>query len=156
VPPFRNTMKKTDPWFDKMLELSQAKIPYLHQGHSRQGCDCVGLMRMMLSELGMDYSEFDVPDRPYNPPARALIRGLNAAFGSMVNGWDNHRVVVFRSWAAGPQHLAICGVDPSGVPVLLHADRQFGRVDLLNWHPNAGHSIYGFWQVPNPSGSNVL
>jgi hypothetical protein len=104
----------------------------------------------------MDYSEFDVPDRSYNPPARALIRGLTSAFGSMVDGWDNYRVVVFRSWAAGPQHLAICGVGPDGAPVLLHADRQFGRVDLLNWHPSAGHSIYGFWQVPNPSAQDVL
>jgi hypothetical protein len=142
------TSPQNSNWFPKMLELSQARIPYLHQGHSRNGCDCVGLMRLMLEELGMDYSEFDVPDRPFNPPARAMIRGLNAAFGSMVNGWDNHRIVVFRSWAAGPQHLAICGVDHRGTQVLLHADRQFGRVDLLNWHPNAGHSIYGFWQVP--------
>jgi hypothetical protein len=149
-------MQPPDPWFAKMLELHQAKIPYLHQGHSRHGCDCVGLLRMMLLELGMDYSGFDVPDRPYNPPARALIRGLNAAFGSMVNGWATHRVIVFRSWAAGPQHLAICGVDPSGTQVLLHADRQFGRIELLNWHPNAGHSIYGFWQIPYAPDPDVL
>jgi hypothetical protein len=149
-------MQTPDRWFQKMLELSQAKIPYLHQGHSRQGCDCVGLMRLMLAELGMDYSRFDVPDRAYNPPARAMIRGLNAAFGSMVNGWGNHRIVVFRSWATGPQHLAICGVGPDGAPVLLHADRQFERVELLNWHPSAGHSIYGFWEVPRQISQDVL
>jgi hypothetical protein len=111
---------------------------------------------MMLAELGMDYSRFDVPDRAYNPPARAMIRGLNAAFGPMVNGWGNYRVVVFRSWAAGPQHLAICGVDHEESPVLLHADRQFGRIDMLNWHPSAGHSIYGFWEVPELRSQDVL
>jgi hypothetical protein len=135
-------------WFDKLEELGAASIPYLHQGNSRSGADCVGLMLLTLSELGLDYREFDVPDRSYNPPARALVRQLTRAFGPQVSGWGNCRVVVFRSWSAGPQHLALCGVDRVGGEWLLHAHRDSGRVEFLRWNAKAGPQIYGFWEIP--------
>lgn len=137
-----------DKWFAKLVELGAANIPYVHQGHSRGGSDCVGLMLLTLAELGVDYSEFDVPDRSYNPPARALVRQLTKAFGTQVHAWDNCRVVVFRSWSAGPQHLALCGKDKVGEEWLLHAHRDSGRVEFLRWHAKAGPQIYGFWEIP--------
>jgi len=134
-------------WFNKLVELGAAGIPYVHQGHSRSGADCVGLLLLTLAELGLDYSEFDVPDRSYNPPARALVRQLTNAVGPQVHSWDNCRVVVFRSWAAGPQQLALCGRDSKGVEWLLHAHRDSGRVEFLKWNAKAGPQIYGFWEV---------
>jgi hypothetical protein len=76
-------MPELKPYLDSWLG-----TPYVHQGHSRSGVDCIGFVRGFYAELGLDLSAFDVPERTFKPSQRKLLRGLGAAFvlGKAVTG----------------------------------------------------------------------
>lgn len=129
-------------WAQELRQFSG--IPYRHQGHSRDGADCIGLVRLVWQEiLDRDLSCFDIPSRPYNPPARSLIRGLNAAF-TRTDTWANQSVVVFRGIGSGAQHCGITAVEGK-MRYLLHADRGLGQVQFTQYLPNPSVHIYGIW-----------
>lgn len=103
-------------------------IPYVHQGHTRQGVDCIGLVRAAYGELGVDLSQYDVPDRPWTPHPRQLIRGLDAAF---IRQTGTHcfmgSVACLRDITGQNYHCGL--VYPlRGQILTLEADRARGRV----------------------------
>ena len=132
------------PWLDHLLDLQN--IPYLHQGHTREGVDCIGLIRLVCQERGLDVSQFDQPNRSYNPPSRQLITGLESLCGKPTGIWADFSIVVFRSYGMGCQHIGLCGVYEKE-RVFLHADRGQGKTEVIEYRPSAQVPIYGFYKI---------
>ena len=92
-------------------------VPYLHQGRSREGVDCLGLIQMPPRELGLmldvpifnDYAR--TPDGLMLPTCRKYLIEAEMQIGG---------VVVF-DMGAGPQHMAYLGDYRHGGLSLIHA-----------------------------------
>lgn len=105
-------------------------IPWLHQGRSRLGVDCVGLLVVVARELGVQVSYR--PTHGRLPKGEALLRELDrytrpaaGEIGSIMAMWVNPRV-------REPQHVAIDAGDgwmihASGHRTIMRVVRQ--RID---------------------------
>jgi cell wall-associated NlpC family hydrolase len=101
-------------------------VPFLHQGRSRRGVDCAGLVIKVAHAL--DLSTFDVTTYPRNPDSslRAYcdqemrpLRGLDFGAGD---------VLLFRDNENKERHLAIVGDHPAGGFSMIHAYSRNRRV----------------------------
>ena len=52
-------------------------VPYLHQGRSRVGCDCLGFIATMLNELGVDLALRNLPLNYGADPQELLVATLS-------------------------------------------------------------------------------
>lgn len=78
--------------------------PFKHQGRSRDGIDCVGLLVLVARDLG-----FSVIDRPVYPraPKSDLLESMVARQGQRAAGWEPGCIVLYgKSFA---RHAAIYG-----------------------------------------------
>lgn len=101
-------------------------VRWLHQGRTRRGLDCAGLVVVVAHELGL--TSFDTASygrMPEGGRLRALLRehchelpGLAPRLG----------LLALMKFAAEPQHLAIVGDYPLGGFSLVHALTHSRRV----------------------------
>jgi hypothetical protein len=138
--------------------ISLIDTPYLHQGSSRHGVDCIGLIIHAAETVGLNLREFDIPTRSFVPNGVSLIRGLSESC-ERGNVWKTGVLVVFRESAYGAQHLACCGIVteenqwdlpyafPVGHRYMIHADRLSNRV-LLTYAENLTDTIHSLWILP--------
>lgn len=101
-------------------------VPFAHQGRSRVGVDCAGLVIVVARELGLVLPEFDVCGYGPAPDGTSLRdeceRHMRAAPTPAVGG------VVLLAWAAGPpQHLGFVAEHPLGGLSLIHAEQRRAR-----------------------------
>lgn len=115
-----------------MMELHQAARKYLgcafkHQGRSREGMDCVGLVVMSLADCGRQVA--DVTSYGRDPHNGLLERNLSATFGPAIS-MDQMRPgdIVAIDFAGAVRHVAIIGVYEFGGLSLIHTDESVGRV----------------------------
>jgi cell wall-associated NlpC family hydrolase len=119
--------------------------PYRHQGHTKRGLDCIGLIIVVAEKFGFDTT---IP-RGYSaqPQARQVLMGADKALWkpedqSKIRPGD---VAVFWGWmAAEPQHFTIIGETNSHLTVI-HAYSKFMKVVEQGWNPvwaNRFHSRY--------------
>jgi cell wall-associated NlpC family hydrolase len=101
-------------------------VPFVHQGRSRAGCDCVGLLILVANAIGVE-----TVDRPYpqQPPEGMLPESLEAN-GLRAVPIERRRfgdVVSFRFRRRYAQHAGIL-VERGGEEYLVHAYRPAGAV----------------------------
>ncbi|MBA3588308.1 NlpC/P60 family protein [Methylibium sp.] len=110
-------------------------VPYVHQGRSRAGVDCAGLVIMVAHELGA--SSFDVADYG-RYPSRDRMRELMRSLCSECTGEPLPGMVAMMQFTGEPRHLGIVVAYRHGGVALVHALQAAGRV--------AEHRIDALWR----------
>lgn len=119
--------------------------PWKHQGRSRKGVDCVGLVYAVAAELGILPHGLKIPPYRREPD------------GSVQSYFDNHMdrvnvrslqpgMVMLHSWVRSPFHASIC-VDPdSGAIIHAYARRKQVVLDLFKGKKDGMklHAVYDF------------
>lgn len=120
-------------------------VPYQHQGRTRHGVDCLGLLVVLARELGV--SDYDEAAYSRNPSGRHMRLMLDAHLIPK----DRRRAFAVGDvlhMAAGiqPQHLAIVsGVNPLRV---IHAHSEAGRVVEQRLDSLRLTKIRGVYRIP--------
>lgn len=122
-------------------------VEYHHQGASRYGCDCIGLVIGILAELGIDYSSFDIPDRTERPNGNQMQSQIELVCGG---GQQRHPMVgdlaLFKIYNE-PQHCGI--ISDLGYSLgLIHADRSIGKVVECALSPMWESRLIAVYQIP--------
>lgn len=99
-------------------------VPWVHQGRSRRGVDCAGLIVCALQDLGAQ--PFDVAGYSSAPHGGKLLQYLLDA-GCVHTDLCSGALGVFR-FARQPQHLALIVPYAAGGFGLLHALSSVGKV----------------------------
>lgn len=99
-------------------------VPWVHQGRSRHGVDCVGLLVMVARALGVASHDVAGYARlPHGGALRALAdQHLTPAARPLVPG----QVVLMR-FDGEEQHIGLLGDYPGGLS-LIHAHSRMGKV----------------------------
>lgn len=106
---------------------SWVDISYIHQGHSRCGVDCIGLVRAVYAEFGIDLSQHDIPERALKPNQRQLLMGLAKAFPNR-DRIGAGTVLGIRNPMTGFCHVTLYRAKMKGVYEVIEACRERGRV----------------------------
>lgn len=97
----------------KELVVSTARdwvgVPFLHQGRSRNGVDCAGLVIAVANELGLDViaGYVDRADYPRDPSNDNMMRLLRKHLSIVRSGEPQAGDVLHFSFRILPQHVAI-------------------------------------------------
>jgi cell wall-associated NlpC family hydrolase len=110
-------------------------LPYRHQGHTRRGLDCIGLIIVVAQKFGFDTS---IP-RGYSaqPQGRQVLVGADR---TLWKPEDQQRILpgdIAVFWglsATEPQHFTIIGHGSTGLTVI-HAYSKFMKVVEQGWNP---------------------
>ena len=102
-------------------------VPFRHQGRTREGIDCVGVVIYIARKLGL--SAFDVTGYRARPDGLAMKAHcdremIRVPLGLFLPG----HALLFRNLEQQPQHLAIVGDYFAGGPSIIHAYEPYGRV----------------------------
>lgn len=111
-------------------------VPFVHQGRTPRGLDCIGLVTLALQDAGLTQYALHAENRVdygRDPNAGLLEQRLEVIFGAPVARGpvdlaelQPGDVVAIRF--AGPiRHVALIGAGP-GYPTLIHTDSSLGRV----------------------------
>ena len=96
-------------------------VPFLHQGRTRAGVDCVGLLIVVALDLGLPVE--DVKTYGKVPHPRIMGAELERQMDRIAVGQLSPGDVVWMAWRKVPHHLAIYTGDG-----LIHAFQNAGRV----------------------------
>ena len=97
-------------------------VPYLHQGRTRHGLDCVGLVVRVVNDLGI--SDFDASHYGRVPSGRMMVRVLQDYCDTVKPADLRPGDLVHIAYDKHPQHLAI--LTDHG---MVHADSTHGVVE---------------------------
>jgi cell wall-associated NlpC family hydrolase len=99
--------------------------PWRHQGRSRDGIDCVGLVIAVGRAIGEGADWLEQPYQTFPPEHQ--VRAVLDAHLTRLGGEPEPGDVALLRWRRTPNHLAIVtdGAEPFA---LLHAYRMIGRV----------------------------
>jgi len=101
-------------------------VPYLHQGRSRQGTDCVGITVSIARTCGMRVDDWTRYGRvPHGPRLLAAFRAHMCEVE--LNSYRTADVALL-SWRREPHHVAIITEIAWGRLGLLHCNQEIGRV----------------------------
>lgn len=140
---------------ERMRELVEARVPFVHQGKTLAGMDCVGGLCHALQYEG------DVPNYPRDPVNGELERELRALFGEpvfyranlltdrVVANADLRETDVVSMQYAGPvRHVGMIGnYEPApGELSLLHTSASIGRVVEHILDEKWRRRIVGVWR----------
>ena len=121
-------------------------IPYQDKGRTVAGCDCWGLVRLVLfQQWGRVLPSLDESYEKVDPAMTAKLVDQTSALvnAKRVEAPEPGDVVVMRSLASPSAHVGI--VVPGGY--LLHVDRGItARVERLD-SPRISHRIEGYYRV---------
>ncbi|MCP5362272.1 MAG: C40 family peptidase [Hyphomicrobiales bacterium] len=119
-------------------------VPFHHQGRSRAGCDCIGLILGVAHALQLpsrqggalaEYDRVDYGQLPEDYALQALLeRHLYALPDAKARSGD---VVLFR-FHRHPQHVGLMSDYPGGEQGLIHCYAGIGRV--------TEHHLNATWQ----------
>jgi cell wall-associated NlpC family hydrolase len=104
-------------------------VPFVHQGRTRRGLDCIGLLCLALHDAGLGHyvdhpeNRVDYGRTPYMGLLEARMRQI---FGEPVADMRPGDVVALR-YAGPTRHVGIVGDHPHGLS-LIHTDSHLGRV----------------------------
>lgn len=100
-------------------------VPFLHQGRSRSGVDCAGLVICVGRELGELATDFDVNGYRRSPDG-SMLRECDARLVA-ISAPEPGAVAMMR-FSEEPQHLAFVVPYRHGGFAILHALQKSGRV----------------------------
>lgn len=99
-------------------------VPYLHQGRTRHGIDCIGLLIKIAHSLGL--SRFDIDGYSRLPSGRMMSRLMREHMSRLAISEALPGDVLHMSFGMQPQHVAIITkLHPVSV---IHADSERGKV----------------------------
>jgi cell wall-associated NlpC family hydrolase len=139
-----------------MIKLHEAArsylgIPFRHQGRSRNGLDCIGLLVMALRDCGRPVQ--DVTTYGENPHNGLLELNLLREFGPAIDLSDaSPGDLVAIAYARRlnrfvTRHVAVLGDYPKGGLSLIHTDQAIGHVIEHRLDGNWAGRITGVWRV---------
>ncbi len=101
-------------------------VPYRHQGRSRRGLDCVGLVLNVLNDVGI---QIDEKDRRYStwPVDNRLEMTLEELFVP-VSSPKVGNLLLFKFFKLRPYHSGIAGDYPHGGLSIIHVTASYGKV----------------------------
>lgn len=125
----------------KIVELARSYIDvrFEHQGRTRSGLDCLGLIAVVAQDAGFDYS---FPQAyTANPTGQRIVeKAEDYVVKPRRQGWDQTLpgdiVCMWGSHVGIPQHFAIIG-SMYGKKTMIHAFQRAGKV--------IEHNIIPFW-----------
>ncbi len=98
--------------------------PWVHQGRTSSGMDCVGLLACVAQDIGLTVQDVQAYGRL--PQGAAIAQALEAngcAPSAVMPG-----VIVVMRMRVSPQHVGVVGTYHHGGLSLIHADGQKGFV----------------------------
>jgi len=124
---------------------SMLGVRFLHQGRSRLGVDCVGLLYVILSELGYD-GICDVEGYRSSPPSRVIYDTMCLNFDEIpISEVGVGDIYLMRTGGRKPRHASILisdvydypnGIEPEVVHAYATAQRGVVVKETLNqWRP---------------------
>ncbi|QQP96486.1 C40 family peptidase [Lysobacter enzymogenes] len=119
--------------------------PFRHQGRSRSGLDCVGLVVLALADQGRAVA--DVTTYGRDPHHGLLEQHLVETFGPAIARTDLHPGdIVAIEYSGATRHVAIVGDYPGGGLSLIHTDQTVGRVTEHRLDSRWHRRITGAWR----------
>jgi cell wall-associated NlpC family hydrolase len=109
-------------------------VPYVHQGRSRAGVDCAGLVIVVARSLGLVAPDFDVNGYARTPDGSSLLEICDALM-TRIQLWQLRpgNVLVIR-FGQEPQHLGIVGDYLYGGLSLIQAlGTSDGKGRVIEW-----------------------
>lgn len=111
---------------DEIVEAARTwvGVPYLHQGRSRQGVDCIGLLACLAKQFGVsDYDETDYGRRPSGLHMRRVLESnlIKTTYGDL-----QPADIIHMATDKDPLHVAL--VSRRNPLYIVHASSDFGRV----------------------------
>ena len=122
-------------------------VNYHHQGYSRHGCDCIGLVLGVCYELNYDWRSFDIPDRTEKPIGEQMKHQINLVCGSPVARKPVAGDLLLFKIYNQPQHCAIA-TDLNGGLGMIHADRSLGEVVECGLTENWLKRLIAVYEIP--------
>lgn len=116
-------------------------VPFLHQGRTRQGVDCVGLAVAVGLELGLFDASIDRTDYGRLPTGGRLARELAARCKRLAKPQPG--ALLLMVWNREPVHVALC----TG-PTLIHALYTAGRVIEHGFRARWPERVVGSYWMP--------
>lgn len=121
--------------------------PYLHQGRTRNGIDCIGLLLVVAHELGI--SDYESTEYSRNPSGRRMARLLGDNLSRIPFPEARVGDVLHLATPFEPQHVAILTRDDPRY--VIHADSNAGRVVEVRLDARFLRLIRGAYRVPGSS-----
>ena len=116
-------------------------VPFLHQGRSREGVDCVGLVIVVGRALGILPRDFERTAYGRVPHAGKLLQEIAAHCVSTATACPGSLLVL--RWQGDPHHIAIC----TGAN-LIHANARVGRVVEHGYRHPWPKLTQSVWRMP--------
>lgn len=117
-------------------------VAYQHQGRSRAGIDCLGLLRMVADKLAFD--PYDETDYSVNPSGYRMQRVLGEHLMRIPYPESREADILHMATAKEPQHLAI--ISNEYPRRIIHASAIHGRV--IEQTLDADLKIRGAYRIP--------
>ena len=121
------------------LARSWIGVPFLHQGRTRAGCDCLGVVIAALQAQGILPPDFERTDYDRHPTANdQLTHGVQKYCTRLEQ--PEHGCMLTLTWHKNPPHVALYANDRADGPTLIHADARKGVERVVE------HGYRGPWQ----------
>lgn len=102
--------------------------PWAHQGRSRGGVDCAGLVICVARSLGLVPAAFDVQGYARLPDGRTLIEQCDAHMNPVAQNEMQPGDVVVARFDSAAQHFGIAAPYRHGGLSIIHAAARYGAV----------------------------
>lgn len=124
-------------------------VPFLHQGRSRQGVDCIGLLICVGEITGRVPENFERNNYGRETDTVELIRKIKSYCEPLEA--PELGCLMTMSWGQFPRHSALfCGYNRHGQPRMLHSFGKIGihKVIEHGWTGPWPRVTNGFWRIP--------
>lgn len=117
-------------------------VPFRHQGRSRTGVDCAGLIVCLARDLGVLPAAFDDPRDYPRAPRRDMVELLERY---AVRGDPGEGALALIQWPRErwPRHIAVLTPD-----TMIHAYERRGRVLEHGYRGQWVRWTHSTWRVP--------
>jgi cell wall-associated NlpC family hydrolase len=125
-------------------------VPFVHQGRTRKGIDCIGLVWNVARDCGYDFEMINAYSS--SPSGQKVIEEASKAIIKPERqGWESLKpgdIMILWGWQRGiPQHFAFVG-EMGGRLTMIHAFQRAEKVVEHNLIPFWKERYMGTWQFP--------
>ena len=125
-------------------------VPYRHQGRSRAGLDCAGVIIVVGQTEGVMGEEAEVtkayPRRP--DAAKFAAAMIEAGLIQRPFGTQEHGDILRINTAGWPVHLGLYEIDENGMEWYIHAYLPHKKVTRDPLTPEVRRAICSVWRYP--------
>lgn len=128
-------------------------VPFLHQGRSRKGVDCIGLFICVGEDTGRVPPNFERNNYGREIDTNELITKIGSYCEQIAQ--PELGCLMTMSWGQFPRHSALyCGLDRHGQPRMLHSfgKKRIYKVVEHGWTGAWPRVTNGFWRIPERIG----